>query len=229
MELTILGLPLGNIEDISLRAIKKLSEANVIICEDTRVFNKLWMKLMSIGQIKERYAGKMVVLNEFNEKDKHIELAERIVEFNDEVVLVSDAGMPLVSDPGYRLVTELIKRGVKIGVVPGPTAAMTALTISGFSADRVLYLGFLPKKQSKKDQAWVSAKLLGDGLTVVLYESPHRVKETLEEALVILGDIPVVIARELTKKHEEVIRGKISEVLASLKVIKGEVVMLFRL
>src|SRR5262245_2393078 len=108
MGLKIVGLPLGNIEDISLRAVKTLSQAGVVICEDTRVFHKLWQKVQNIGQLEKPFEGRLLILNEFNEKDKAIELAEQIKSYGEEVVLVSDAGLPLVSDPGFRLVNNLV-------------------------------------------------------------------------------------------------------------------------
>ena len=213
MKLTLVGLPLGNIDDISIRAVKTLDSASFIICEDTRVFHKLWQKLMNIGVLNHKYVGKLVVINEFNEKFKAQEVASEI----DEAVLVSDAGMPLVSDPGYRLVKTVIEKGGLVTTVPGPTAAMSALAISGLSADKVLFLGFLPKKQSKRKEIWEMVKTL-KGVTVVLYESPRRVKETVKE----IG-CDFVIVRELTKEHEEVIRNKVPDN------IKGEVVVLFRI
>jgi len=227
MKLTLVGLPLGNIEDISLRVIRTLTEAKIVICEDTRVFHKLWQKLQNLGQLASSFSGRLMVINDFNEADKVNWLLEQIGP-EGEAILVSDAGMPLVSDPGYRLVKELLSRGGTIEVVPGPTAAMTALAISGLSADKVLFLGFLPKKQSKRKENWELVRA-ADGVTVVIYESPFRVTKTLEEIGNEFGDLsPTVIARELTKEYEEVLRGSVAELLASGAKIKGEVVILFR-
>lgn len=227
MKLTLVGLPLGNIEDISLRAIKTLSEAKTVICEDTRVFHKLWQKLMNDGHLQAPFSGRLMVINDFNESEKMTWLADQIT-LAQEAVLVSDAGMPLISDPGFRLVNEILSRGGSIKVVPGPTAAMTALAISGLSADKVLFLGFLPKKAGKRNENWKIVKEMM-GVTVIIYESPYRVKQTLEEIQSEFGpETPVVIARELTKEYEQIIRGKVAEVLSSLKPIKGEVVILFR-
>lgn len=228
MKLTIVGLPLGNIEDISLRAINKLSEAQVVICEDTRVFSKLWMKLAMMGHLKGNFEGKLVVLNEFNEKDKAVELAKKVVEYGDEVILVSDAGMPLISDPGYRLVQALVELNVEITIIPGPTAVMTALAASGLPTDRLFFLGFLPKKQAKRDEIWEQLKNVL-GTTVAIYEAPGRVIETLQEiSRVFGGNTNVVIARELTKKHEEFKRGRLNEILRIGLLEKGEFVVLFR-
>ena len=227
MKLTLVGLPLGNIEDIGLRAIRTLASAKTVICEDTRVFHKLWQKLQNLGQLASSFSGRLMVINDFNEADKVNWLLEQIGP-EGEAILVSDAGMPLVSDPGYRLVKELLSRGGNVEVVPGPTAAMTALSISGLSADKVLFLGFLPKKQSKRKENWELVKA-ADGVTVIIYESPFRVTKTLEEIRNEFGDLsPTVIARELTKEYEEVLRGSVAELLASGAKIKGEVVILFR-
>ena len=227
MKLTLVGLPLGNIEDISLRVIRTLTEAKIVICEDTRVFHKLWQKLQNLGHLSASFSGRLMVINDFNEADKVNWLLEQIGP-EGEAILVSDAGMPLVSDPGYRLVKELLSRGGTIEVVPGPTAAMTALAISGLSADKVLFLGFLPKKQSKRKANWELVKA-ADGVTVVIYESPFRVTKTLEEIRNEFGDLsPTVIARELSKEYEQVLRGSVAELLASGAKIKGEVVILFR-
>lgn len=227
MKLILVGLPLGNIEDISLRVIRTLASARLVICEDSRVFHKLWQKLMNLGYLQTSFGGELLVLNEFNEKDKVPFLIDRIIQAG-EAILVSDAGMPTISDPGYRLVREILDRGGTIEVVPGPTAAMTALAVSGFSSDRVLYLGFLPKKLSKRKQNWDLVKQ-AEGVTVIIYESPARVIKTLKEIEVEFGsETEVVVARELTKEYEQVLRGKISDLINQIKTIKGEVVILFR-
>lgn len=227
MKLTIVGLPLGNIEDISLRMISTLANAKTVICEDTRVFHKLWQKLMNMGHLQVPFSGRIMVINDYNEATKVGWLADQIT-LAGEAIFVSDAGMPLISDPGYRLVKEILAREGTIEVIPGPTAAMTALAVSGLSADKVLFLGFLPKKTSKRNENWRLVKE-ADFVTVIIYEAPARVLKTLLEIQEQFGsDVEVVIARELTKEYEQIIRGKISEVLANLKPLKGEVVILFR-
>lgn len=227
MKLTLVGLPLGNIEDISLRAIRTLREAKTVICEDTRVFHKLWQKLMNDGHLQTSFSGRLMVVNDFNETEKVAWLADQIT-LAGEAILVSDAGMPLISDPGYRLVKEILAREGTVEVIPGPTAAMTALSVSGLSADKVLFLGFLPKKTGKRNENWKLVKE-ADGITVIIYEAPVRVAKTLEEIQTEFGpETPVVIARELTKEYEQIIQGNVSEILANLKSIKGEVVILFR-
>ena len=227
MKLTLVGLPLGNIEDISLRAIRTLREAKTVICEDTRMFYKLWQKLVNDGHLQTSFSGRLMVVNDFNEAEKVAWLIDQIT-LAGEAILVSDAGMPLISDPGYRIVKEILAREGTVEVIPGPTAAMTALSVSGLSADKVLFLGFLSKKTGKRNENWKLVKE-ADGITVILYEAPVRVQKTLEEIQAGFGpETPVVIARELTKEYEQIIRGKISDVLANLKPIKGDVVILFR-
>src|SRR3989344_5694911 len=158
MKLTLVGLPLGNIEDISLRAIQILREARTVICEDTRVFYRLWQKLVNDGHLQTSFSGRLMVINDFNEAEKVAWLADQIT-LAGEAILVSDAGMPLISDPGYRLVKEILAREGTVEVVPGPTAATTALAVSGLSSDRVLFLGFLPKKPSKRRTGWNLVKV----------------------------------------------------------------------
>ncbi len=227
MKLTIVGLPLGNIEDISLRVVRTLASAKMVICEDTRVFHKLWQKLQNLGHLSAPFSGRLMVINDFNEAEKVNWVLEQIGP-EGESILVSDAGLPLISDPGYRLVRELLSRGGSVEVVPGPTAAMTALAISGLSADKVLFFGFLPKKLSKRKANWDLVKA-ADGVTVIIYESPFRVTKTLEEIRNEFGDqTPTVIARELTKEYEQVLRGSAAELVGKIEKIKGEVVLLFR-
>ena len=222
MKLVIVGLPLGNIEDISIRVVKTLDKASVIVCEDTRFFHKLWQKLMNMEVLNHKFTGKLMVLNDFNEKHE----VERVV-MKDEVILVSDAGMPTISDPGFRLVSRVIEMGGQIACVPGPTAMTTALALSGFSADKVLFLGFLARKLGKRREIWEWLKTT-TGVTVVIYESPRRVERLLLEIRETFGDVETCIARELTKEHEEVVIDKASEVVAKLRSIKGEMVILFR-
>lgn len=232
MKLTLVGLPLGNIEDISLRAISSLKKADLVICEDTRVFRKLWLKLVDLGFLEGEFSGKLEILNEFNEKRRAEKLAQTIGCF-ERSILVSDAGMPLISDPGFRLLSLIIKMGGEVVTVPGPSAITAALAISGLSSDRVLFLGFLPKKQSKKNKYWLAIKSFSElGLTVAIYESGNRVLKTIEELGKEFGEeTEMVIARELTKMHEEVIRGTAKEIGEKLKAktVKGELVLLWRL
>lgn len=224
MKLILVGLPLGNIEDISLRAIETLKKVRVVVCEDTRVFNKLWMKLCEMGMVEDKFAGRLMVVNDFNEKMKVQEVMDALK--TEDVVLVSDAGMPGISDPGFVLVKAALTMGAEVTTVPGPTAAMSAVAVSGLSTDRILFLGFLPKKTAKRNKVW---EMVSEGMTVVVYESPYRVEKTLKEIKDKFGDVEVVVARELTKQHEQILRGQTSFVLGALpNTIKGEVVLMFR-
>jgi len=232
MELTLVGLPLGNIEDISFRAVQTLKEAKLIICEDTRVFHKLWQKLINKGYLENKFEGELRVINDFNEAEKVDDLIVQI-EKVDRALLISDAGLPTISDPGYRLVKGVIEKGGKIKIVPGPTAVMNAVALSGFSSDKVVFLGFLPKKTGKKEADLdMFLGLKGKGVTVVMYESPYRVSKTIKWLSEKLGEeTKACVVREISKKFEEVIRGSLKELEQKLeeKKIKGEIVLLVRL
>ncbi len=141
-----------------------------------------------------------------------------------DIALVSDAGTPLISDPGYRLVSEALKRGIKVVSIPGPTAAITALTSSGLPTHRFLFLGYPPEKQSHRIKLFES--LPGD-TTIIFYCAPHKLRQTLADLQSVMGDIPIVLCRELTKIHEEVWRGKISAALKHFSAPKGEFVLLY--
>jgi 16S rRNA (cytidine1402-2'-O)-methyltransferase len=223
MELTILGLPLGNIEDISRRAIDTLINANTILCEDTRVFGKLWQKLANMELVPKEHLKKLVVLNDFNEKTNYKHVFDQVR--NDEsVVLVSDAGMPLISDPGYKIVNIAIKEGVKVSVVPGPTALTTALSISGLPSDKFIFQGFLPGKPGNRKKTLQDLINLSDQYTIIIYESPYRITSLVEDLAP--HDVNVVLARELTKQYETVLRFKSGE--APKITPRGEYVVLFR-
>ena len=232
MKLTLVGLPLGKAEDMSIRAMKALVGADLIVCEDTRVLLKLWQKLVNLGFVEGKLIADLRVINEFNEKEKVNELLEEISK-KDEAILVSDAGLPTVSDPGYRLVKAVINEGGEIEIVPGPTAVMTSVAVSGFSSDRVLFLGFLAKKTGKKKKEMERLKKLkGEGLTVVIYESPHRIEKTLTFLSDELGGtVDACLVRELTKEHEEEIRGSLTKLIEISKErkLRGEITLVMRL
>jgi len=232
MKLILVGLPLGNIEDISLRAIKTLKEASLIICEDTRVFQRLWQKLINEGHLEGKFLGDLRVLNDFNEAEKVEELLIE-VEKVEKAILVSDAGLPTISDPGYRLVKRIIEEKGEIKIVPGPTAVMNSVAVSGFSSDKVVFLGFLPKKLGKrKNDLEILKNVRGKGITVVIYESPHRINKTVKWLSEELGgEIEVALIRELTKKHEEIIRGSLKSLKEETekRKLKGEIVLVIRL
>ena len=215
--LVLCATPIGNLEDMSPRAVRMLEEADVLACEDTRRTRKL---LSHFGVSARR----MVVYNEGNERRKALELVQ-VVERGQVLVLVSDAGMPGLSDPGYRLVKACVEKGLPVEVVPGPNAAVTALALAGIAPGRFAFEGFLPRKAGDRRRHLES--LVEEARTIVLYESPHRIEECLADLASILGERSAVLARELTKMHEEARRGTLSELLAGVRADppRGEIVL----
>ena len=214
MALVVVPTPIGNLEDITLRALRVLGEADLVACEDTRRTGRL----LAHHGIKNT----LVSYHEHNEDRLAPELAERAR--TQEIALASDAGTPLVSDPGYRLVSACIEAGVDIEVLPGPSAPITALVASGLPADLVVFLGFLPRKG--RERTALLARIAGERSTFVLFESPHRLAKTLGE---LPPDTPVAVCRELTKLHEEVFRGTAGEAFQRFtEGTKGEIVLVVR-
>lgn len=231
MKLTIIGLPLGNIEDISARAIDALASAKLIICEDTRMLNKLWQKLSQSNLLPPKTTAQLAVLNDFNENNKSSQIIE-LIRTHQPAVLVSDAGLPLISDPGYKLLQQLLTTDIDLDIIPGPTAATTALAISGLPTDHFLFLGFLPQKTSKITRLLEPLTNLNLGLTLILYESPHRLLKTITRLQDYFSlDTPIVIAKELTKTHQKIYRSTLSSIHDNLPKaeIKGEFTLLLRL
>ena len=210
--LFVVGTPIGNRSDMSPRARETLASVDVVAAEDTRRTGRL---LQGYG-IK----AKLVSLFDANERERTTELLRRLHDGRS-VALVSDGGMPLVSDPGYRLVRACIDEGIEVRVVPGPSAVIAALAVSGLPMDRFAFEGFAPKKAGQRMDRL--GALRNDPRTLVFYESPLRVHTLLRDMLVAFGDRRIAVCRELTKLHEDVIRGRISEVLGSLGELKGEV------
>jgi 16S rRNA (cytidine1402-2'-O)-methyltransferase len=214
--LYLVGTPIGNLGDITDRARETLRSVDLIAAEDTR----------RTGRLLQRFGikAKTVSLFEGNERMRTEELLVELREGSD-VAVVTDAGMPAVSDPGFRLVRACAHEGIAVRVVPGPSAVIAALVVSGLPSDRWVFEGFLPRKVGER-RARLRA-MRHDPRTVVLFESPHRVATLFRDVLVELGDRQVALARELTKLHEEVVRGRTSEVLATLadRELKGEVVV----
>ena len=216
--LYVIATPIGNLEDITYRAVRVLREAELIACEDTRQTRKLL----------DHYhiATPVVSYHEHNEAARAEELVGKL-EQGVTVALVSDAGMPGISDPGYRVIKLAIERGIAVVPIPGASALVTALVGSGLHTDAFEFHGFLPAKAGQR-------RTFLEGFrhsrhTIVLYEAPHRIRETLEDIAAALGmNRPVVVARELTKIHEEFIRGSVGEVLGRLKEreLKGEITLL---
>jgi 16S rRNA (cytidine1402-2'-O)-methyltransferase len=215
--LRLVGTPIGNLGDLSERAGRVLAEADVIACEDTRRTGKLLAHLGVKGP-------KLVSFYDANERRRVPELL-RELQAGKDVALVSDAGMPGLSDPGYRLVAEAVKKGVEVDVVPGPSAAIAALVVSGLPTARFSFEGFLSRKAGERRARL--GELSTDPRTLIFFESPHRLAALVEDAREVLGDRRVSIARELTKMHQEVLRGLLSEIAARLSEgeLRGEVVV----
>lgn len=214
----LVATPIGNLEDITLRALRILKECDLIACEDTRHTRKL---LNHFGIEKP-----LVSHHEHNEAQRAAELVRR-AEAGESIAVVSDAGMPGISDPGYRVVRAAIEAGVPVAPVPGAVAAEAALAASGLPTDAFRFGGFLPSKAVKRRKALEA--VAAEEATLVFYEAPHRIIETLEDVVVALGNRPVVIARELTKLHEEFLRGTASEVLEVLRArpkVQGEITLM---
>jgi 16S rRNA (cytidine1402-2'-O)-methyltransferase len=217
--LYLVGTPIGNLEDITLRALRVLKEVDVIACEDTRQTQKL-LNHYSITTRTTSY-------HEHNEMTRSAELVREMQE-GASVALVTDAGMPGISDPGYRLISLAIRHRVPVVPIPGASAFLSALVASGLPTDSFRFSGFLPAKRGERRAALEA--VASSPRTQVFYETPHRVVEALEDVCEVLGSArQVVIAREVTKLHEEFLRGRAGEVLVNLKAreaVKGEITLL---
>jgi 16S rRNA (cytidine1402-2'-O)-methyltransferase len=215
--LYLVGTPIGNLEDITLRALRILREADQIACEDTRHTQKL----LNHYEI----AKPLVSYHEHNELTRAPELLISL-EQGAKVALVSDAGMPLVSDPGYRLVTLCLRHQIPVVPIPGPSALLAALSVSGLPTEEFLFVGFLPARSGERRRALERLRI--EERTIIFYEAPHRVEECIADVREILGDRPACLAREVTKLHEEFRRGKLSALAASLaeRPARGEITLL---
>jgi 16S rRNA (cytidine1402-2'-O)-methyltransferase len=213
--LYIVATPIGNLEDITLRALRVLKEVDLIACEDTRHTRKL----LAHYQISKP----TVSYHEHNEHDRAAQLIKKL-EAGLSIALVSDAGTPLISDPGLRIVREAIDRGITVVPIPGPSALVTALSAAGLQTAEFSFIGFLPARQASRR---TRLKEIADiESTLVFYEAPHRIKATIRDASEVLGNRDCVIARELTKLHEEFVRGRLSEIEVPEGSARGEIVLL---
>ena len=194
--LYLVSTPIGNLEDITLRAKRILGEVDIIACEDTRKTGVLLVKL----NIPRK---RLLSYYEENELRRIPEIV-RLLKEGKNVALVSNAGTPTISDPGFKLVRECLIQGIKVEPIPGPSAILTALVSSGLPTDKFLFLGYLPKKQGKRKKLLENCKLSAVHYTLIFYESPHRLIETLKDLQEIFGDIEIVLCRELTKIYEEI-------------------------
>lgn len=224
--LYLVSTPIGNLEDITLRALRILSEVDIIACEDTRKTGLLLQKLQD-----RKFKPKLLSYYEENEPHRIPQIVKLLKEGKN-VALVSNAGTPTISDPGFKLVRECIKEGIKVEAIPGASAILTALVSSGLPTDKFLFLGYLPKKQNKRKKVLQQLHSILHSMicTVIFFESPHRLVKVLRDIQEILGDIEIVICRELTKIHEEIRREKISEAIVHFEKTKpkGEFTLLFR-
>jgi len=214
--LAIVSTPIGNMEDITLRALRILKEADLIAAEDTRRTGLL-LKHFGIEKPLTSYF-------EGNELKKKEVILSRLKQ-GDRVALVSDAGTPGISDPGFRLIRAAIEHEIPVTPIPGPSAVITALSVSGLPTDAFFFKGFLPHKSKKRRDL---LKELEDAReTLIFYESPHRISETLKDVYDVLGDREIVLSRELTKVYEEVLRGKVSEILNQIgsRQLRGEMTL----
>jgi 16S rRNA (cytidine1402-2'-O)-methyltransferase len=217
--LYLVGTPIGNLEDITLRAVRVLKEADLIACEDTRQTQKLL-----------NHYGIVTKTTSYHEHNEMTRAPELVVELEQgaRIALVTDAGMPGISDPGFRLISLAIRHKIPVVPIPGASAFLSALVASGLPTDSFRFSGFLPAKRGQRRQVLESVK--DSPRTQVFYEAPHRVKEALEDVVEILGaDRHVVVAREVTKLHEEFLRGRAAEVLETLKArgdVKGEITLI---
>ena len=216
-KLYICPTPLGNLEDITLRTLRILREVDIIACEDTRHS----LRLLNHYEIRKPLTS----YHEHNIREKGPELIRKLLDGKN-IALISDAGMPGISDPGEDLIKLAIEESVEVVGLPGPTASILALVVSGLTTDKFVFEGFLPSK--KKDRTKVLEELMDEKRTIILYESPHRIINSLEDMLNILGNRRLGIGRELTKLYEEIFRGNIKDALErySQNVVKGEFVII---
>lgn len=225
--LYIMATPIGNLKDITLRAIETFRSVDYILCEDTRVTGRL-LKQYEISK-------KLVSFNDFSEDSKTPKVIQDL--FNGfSIALVSDAGTPLISDPGYKLVRDAIHQGIRVESISGLSSVITALVVSGLPPDKFLFLGYVPQKSGKRLSFFKSLFIILQSMedknmkpTVILFESPHRLITTLANIKDIFGDVAIVICRELTKLHEEIRRERIAKSIEHFSETKpkGEFVILF--
>jgi len=216
--LYVVATPIGNLEDITHRAIRVLGEVDLIACEDTRHTHKL---LQHYG-----ISTKTISYHEHNEQERSVELIELLLRGTN-VAVVSDAGTPGISDPGFRLIRLAVAKQVQVVPIPGPSALITALVASGLPTDEFFFGGFLPARSGARQTRLDELRLVPG--TLIFYEAPHRLAATLKDAFEILGEREAVVARELTKLHEEIGRGRLGELAArfsSAETARGEIVLI---
>ena len=251
--LYIVATPIGNLQDITIRAIKILKSVDAIACEDTRKTGIL-LKYINTRHSGESRSKRRLQNPSFGDSGRAslarmTNLQPRLISYYEQnelqripeiinalknglnIALVSDAGTPTISDPGFKLVRECIREGIKVESIPGPSSLISALVSSGLPTDKFLFLGFLPKKPGHRKALFDNLTKMPIKTTIIFFEGPHHLVRTLEEMKQVFGDIDIVISRELTKIHEEILRTKISESIVHFSKVapKGEFVILFNL
>lgn len=216
--LYIVATPIGNLEDITLRAINTLKEVDFVFAEDTRVTKKL-LNHLGIDKIIYRY--------DEHTKMHQIQNIANMLENGNKIALVTDAGTPCISDPGYEMVDEALKRGIKVVPIPGVSAMTAAASVAGISTRRFCFEGFLPKKKGRQT---LLKSLAEEERAIIIFESPYRIEKTLRDIETFIGVREVVIVREITKIYEEILRGTTTELIEKLEKnpIKGEIVLLIK-
>ena len=215
--LYVTATPIGHLGDVTLRALSTMAAVDILLCEDTRTTAKLL----------ERYGirTRLMAYHEHNAAKVRPAILRSLGE-GLAIALVSDAGMPLVSDPGYRLVADCVANGIAVTAIPGASAVLTALTLSGLPTDRFAFLGFLPTKSGERKK--LLTEFMNVKSTLIAFESPHRIVDALADVAVVLNNRRVAVTRELTKLHEEVLRGtasEVQEILSSRPSVKGEITL----
>ncbi len=222
--LYIIPTPIGNLKDITLRSLEVLKEVDGIICEDTRHSSTL----LGHYNIKKP----LIILNDFNETKTYPQIIEKLVK-GQNLALISDAGTPLISDPGYKLIRQCIIESIQIDSLPGPSASITALTLSGLPPDKFMFLGYLPEKQGHRLDLLKNLAEMHQSIkaTLIIYISPHKIIRTLGDLLKVFGDIEVTLEKELTKIHQNITHAKISKLLEQFEKTKpkGEYILLLNL
>ncbi|WP_297405875.1 16S rRNA (cytidine(1402)-2'-O)-methyltransferase [uncultured Cetobacterium sp.] len=216
--LYIVATPIGNLDDITLRAIKTLEEVDFVFAEDTRVTKKL-LNHLGLNKIVNRY--------DENTKMHQVANIANMLENGNKIALVTDAGTPCISDPGFEVVDEALKRGIKVVAIPGPSAMTAAASVAGISTRRFCFEGFLPKKKGRQT---LLKSLATEERTIIIFESPFRIEKTLRDIETFIGVREVVIVREITKIYEEILRGTTTDLAEKLSKnpIKGEIVLLIK-
>jgi 16S rRNA (cytidine1402-2'-O)-methyltransferase len=232
--LYLVPTPIGNLADITLRSLRTLFDVEIIACEDTRRTGMLLEKLLTEFSPNPEDKRKPRLLSYYDQVElQRIPEIISLLHLGKDIALVSDAGTPAVSDPGFKLVRECIKEGIKVESLPGASSVLTALTVSGLPTDKFLFVGYPPHKPGHRIDFFKDIKASSDTIksTVIFFEAPHKLLTTLQDFSSIFGDIDIVICRELTKIYEEIRREKISDSLKHFKKIppKGEFVILFHL